>query len=153
MTPPHKLSFGELIAGSAIFPHISGYCFHSEMLLPRSLLLSTSLSELSWVLVCCSSRKMLTLPTPDYNPGNVQYICKNKYPEISCMTKVFVGEKLEMLKLWTYFLWTVVIPLRGEGCWVIVKKGKKEKLNVFSIAIIPEVRCNQDRQMNNKNTG
>lgn len=30
-----------------------------------------------------------------------------------------------MLKLWTYSLRTVVIPLRGEGCWVIVKKGKK----------------------------
>lgn len=30
---------------------------------------------------------------------------------------------------------------------------RKEKLNVFSITIITEVRHNQDRQMNNKNTG
>jgi len=32
---------------------------------------------------------------------------------------------LETLKLWTESLRTIVIPLRGEGCWVIVKKGKK----------------------------
>lgn len=30
---------------------------------------------------------------------------------------------------------------------------RKEKQNVFSITIITEVRRNQDRQMNNKNTG